>query len=122
MSKGTVRKELVELYFRFRSLVAGLKDLPSVEVLTPDMEALLARIGEAAHQGKPMAVRKLLVREELGSPATIHKRIHLLRDAGFVDFQGVENDSRVKLVVPTEAALRFFSEHARLVKEAAKTS
>jgi len=120
MNKPTVRKELLELYFRFRSLVEGLKGLPSAEVLSPEMEALLARIGEAAHQGKPMAVRKLLVREELGSPATIHKRIHLLKNAGLVDFEKVETDSRVKLVVPTEAAHRFFAEHARVVREAAK--
>ncbi|NBS82567.1 MAG: hypothetical protein EBS62_12455 [Betaproteobacteria bacterium] len=30
--------------------------------------------------------RKLLIREELGSTATIHKRIHQLKDAGFVSF------------------------------------
>lgn len=122
MNKPTVRKELVEMYFRFRSLIQGLKELPYLEALSPDMEALLARIGEAHLQGKTMAVRKLLLREELGSPATIHKRIHLLRSKGYVEFKGVENDSRVKLVVPTEEAMRYFSEHARILKEAAKAA
>jgi DNA-binding MarR family transcriptional regulator len=43
-----------------------------------------------------------------------------LRKAGLVDFKGVEADSRVKLVVPTEEALRFFSEYGRILKEANK--
>ena len=112
--------DLIDLYFRFRTLVAGLKGLPQNETLSPELEALLAVISESANQNQPMAVRKLLVREELGAPATIHKRIHTLRRAGLVDFKGVEADSRVKLVVPTEEALRFFSEYGRLLKEANK--
>ncbi|MBU3747934.1 MAG: hypothetical protein FGM36_11635, partial [Burkholderiaceae bacterium] len=58
--------------------------------------------------------RKLLIREELGSPATIHKRIHQLKDAGFVSIEGQAGDSRVRLVVPTEQALRYFAEHAKV--------
>jgi DNA-binding MarR family transcriptional regulator len=69
---------------------------------------------------KPYTVRKLLIREELGSPATIHKRIHQLKDAGFVSFEGQEGDSRVRLVVPTEQALRYFAEHAKVIQQAAK--
>jgi DNA-binding MarR family transcriptional regulator len=118
--KQSADAELIGLYFRFQSLLAGLKNQPQSETLSPDLEALLAVVSESANQDQPMAVRKLLVREELGSPATIHKRIHLLRKAGLVDFKGVEADSRVKLVVPTEEALRFFSEYGRILKEANK--
>jgi len=48
-------------------------------------------------------------------PATIHKRIHELKDDGFVSFEGQEGDSRVRLVVPTEQALRYFAEHAKVI-------
>ena len=87
---------------------------------TPELETLLAVIGTAWQGDKPLAVRKLLIREELGSPATIHKRIHQLKDAGFVSFEGQEGDSRVRLVVPTEQALRYFAEHAKVIQQAAK--
>ena len=85
--------------------------------MTPELETLLAVIGTAWQADKPLAVRKLLIREELGSPATIHKRIHQLKDAGF---EGQEGDSRVRLVVPTEQALRYFAEHAKVIQQAAK--
>ncbi len=42
------------------------------------------------------------------------------KDAGFVSFEGQEGDSRVRLVVPTERALRYFAEHAKVIQQAAK--
>jgi hypothetical protein len=49
--------------------------------------------------------------------------IILGRDTGFVSFvsfEGQEGDSRVRLVVPTEQALRYFAEHAKVIQQAAK--
>ncbi|NBW81575.1 MarR family transcriptional regulator, partial [bacterium] len=86
------------------------------DVITPEMETLLAVIGNAWQAGKPYPVRKLLILEELGSPATIHKRIHQLKDAGFVSFDTLVHDSRIRLVVPTEQALRYFAEHAKVMQ------
>ena len=39
---------------------------------------------------------------------------------GFVSFEGQEGDSRVRLVVPTEQALRYFAEHAKVIQQATK--
>jgi hypothetical protein len=86
MTPRASKKELIALYLRFRSLLDGLKDLPDAAAMTPELDTLLAVIGTAWQADKPLAVRKLLIREELGSPATIHKRIHQLKDAGFVSF------------------------------------
>ncbi len=88
--------------------------------MTPELDTLLAVIGTARQADKPLAVRKLLIREELGSSAIIDKRIHQLKDAGFVSFEGQEGNSRVRLVVPTEQALRYVAEHAKVIKQAAK--
>lgn len=120
MTPRTPKKELIALYLRFRSLLDSLKDLPSAAAMTPELDTLLAVIGNAWQAGKPYPVRKLLILEELGSPATIHKRIHQLKDAGFVNFETLERDSRVRLVVPTEQALRHFAEHAKVIQQAAK--
>ena len=46
--------------------------------------------------------------------------IVLGRDTGFVSFEGQAGDSRVRLVVPTEQALRYFAEHAKVIQQAAK--
>jgi hypothetical protein len=120
MTPRPPKKELIALYLRFRTLLESLKDLPAADVMTPELEKLLAVIGNAWHAGKPYPVRKLLIIEELGSPATIHKRIHQLKDAGFLSFENLERDSRVRLVVPTDQALRHFAEHAKVIQQAAK--
>ena len=120
MTPRAPKKELIALYLRFRTLLDSINGLPDASAITPELETLLAVIGTAWQADKPLAVRKLLIREELGSPATIHKRIHLLKDAGFVSFEGQEGDSRVRLVVPTEQALRYFAEHAKVIQQAAK--
>jgi hypothetical protein len=42
-----------------------------------------------------------LIREELGSTATIHKRIHQLKDAGFVSFDTLTS-SETKTLSPNK--------------------
>ena len=112
------KKELIALYLRFRTLLDSITNLPGAAVMTPQLDTLLAVIGNAWQAGKPYPVRKLLIREELGSPATIHKRIHLLKEAGLVRLETLEGDSRVRLVVPTELALHHFAEHAKVIQQA----
>jgi hypothetical protein len=115
------KKELVELYLRFRWLLGALKDLPSADLLaTPHTEALLAEIAQAWKRGEPYPMYKLLIRRDLGHINTVRKRINQLRDAGFVDFEGVEDDARVKLVVPTPKALEYFTAYASLIREVGK--
>ena len=69
--------------------------------MTPKLETLLAVIGTAWQADKPYPVRKLLIREELGSTATIHKRIHQLKDAGFVSFDTLTS-SETKTLSPNK--------------------
>lgn len=118
MSLRPPKKELVALYLRYRALADGLRSLPALSQVTADLEPLLVTIVNAWHEGQAFPVRKLLIREALGSPATIHKRIHQLKSAGLVDFEGLETDSRVRLVVPTEQALRYLAEQGKAVQMA----
>ena len=109
---------LLDLYLRFRWLVDGLKSLPSADVLSiPNVELLLADITQAWKSGDPYPINKLLDRQEMGHFNTVRKRIHQLKDAGLVEFQGTASDSRVKLVVPTEKALRYFEEYAAVIRQ-----
>lgn len=109
---------LLDLYLRFRWLVGGLKSLPAADVLSiPNVELLLADITQAWKTGEPYPINKLLDRQEIGHFNTVRKRIHQLKDAGLVEFQTAELDSRVKLVVPTEQALRYFEEYAAVIQK-----
>ena len=115
------RKDLVDLYLRFRWLLRGLRDLPSADILLlPHTEALLAEVAQAWRDGKPLPLHKLLESEGLGHFNTIRRRIQQLEESGYVEFRGLESDSRVKLVVPTAQAMQFFSEYALLIRRAGK--
>ncbi|NCX72807.1 MAG: hypothetical protein EBW88_05320 [Betaproteobacteria bacterium] len=119
MSPKPPKKELVALYLRYRSLINALKDFPNATQVTEELEPLLITITQAWHEGTPLPVRKLLIRDGLGSPATIHKRIHQLHEAGLVSLDAVASDARVKLVVPTDHALRYLAEKGKAIQQAA---
>jgi len=118
MSPRPPKIELVALYLRYCSLINALKDFPNATQVTEELEPLLITITQAWHEGTPLPVRKLLIREALGSPATIHKRIHQLHEAGLVSLDAVASDARVKLVVPTDHALRYLAEKGKAVQKA----
>ena len=119
MSPRPPKKELVALYLRYRSLIDSLRALPHATQVSEELEPLLITITQAWHEGAPFPVRKLLIREALGSPATIHKRIHQLHEAGLVSLEAVASDARIKLVVPTEQALRHLAERGKAIQQAA---
>jgi hypothetical protein len=121
MSRKKPKKELIDLYLRFRWLLGGLNDLPSAELLrVPATEALLAEIVHAWRQGESRPINVLLAHEGLGHPNTIRRRIDQLQSAGFIEFQGDEADSRIKRVIPTEQALRHLARYAAVIRETSK--
>lgn len=121
MSPKKPKAELIDLYLRFRWLLAGLNDLPSADLLqVPATEALLAEIVQGWRQGDPHPINMLLAHEGLGHPNTIRRRIDQLHTAGFVEFRSDETDSRVKRVVPTDQALQHLSRYAAVIRKTSK--
>jgi len=119
VSKPT--KESVELYLRFRWPLGALKDLPEADLIsTPNTKVLLAEIAQGWKRGEPYPMYIMLIRRALGHINTIRRRINQLREAGFVDFEGVKDDACVKLGVPTQKALEYFSAYASLIREGGK--
>lgn len=98
-----------QAYFKFLQLSRTLKarDCGS---LSADHIAVLEVIVLAWHEGSPMAVRDVTRLNELGSPATLHKRLSLLRDAGFIEVKAVDSDHRIKLLAPTTKAVKHFDQ------------
>ena len=118
MSESNSDNDSTDLYLRFRWLLNGLEDLPAIDLLKmPHLESLLADIAQAWQAGAPYAISILLVRSDLGHSNTVRKRLQQLEEAGFVDFERSSQDSRVRLVVPTQQALRYFREYANLLRQ-----
>ena len=119
MSKNA-RSELVDLFFRFQSMVQALRSLPGIEALSPEHEALLNLIGSHWHAGQTLSVREAMRSAAYGSPATIHKRLHVLRIIGLIDLEVAENDSRKRIIVPSAHAISYFAAQAKAIKSATK--
>ncbi|NBO83323.1 MAG: winged helix-turn-helix domain-containing protein [Betaproteobacteria bacterium] len=119
MSKAA-RNQFVDLFFRFQQMVQSLKALPSLRGLTPEHEALLTMIGAHWHAGEALSVRQAMRREELGSPATIHKRLQHLRSLGLIDLHTSERDSRKRMIVPTSEAIDYFAGQSKAIRAIAK--
>ncbi|NBP39884.1 MAG: hypothetical protein EBV34_15855 [Betaproteobacteria bacterium] len=118
MSPRPPKKEFVALYLCYRSLIESLKTLPNSRQISAELEPLLIAIAQAWHEGAPFPVRKLLIKEGLGSPATIHKRIHQLQQAGFVSLETLASDARVRLVVPSNRAMGDLAKKGEAVQQA----
>lgn len=69
-----------------------------------------------------MTVREAIGRAELGSPATLHKRLVRLRQADLVTVQFIEGDRRSKLLIPTEKGLDYVSKFGNQLTQAGMAS
>ena len=112
---------MAEEYLRFLNLLKAL-DGPLTGKLDATSLKLLETISiEAGLHQKYFSVNELLVMKEFGSQASIHKKIHLLVDAGYLTLQ-VQEDARVKKVVPTKEAKKLFSQVNKLFVSVARST
>jgi hypothetical protein len=94
-------------YLRFIGLSNALMG-QSVYSLSANQRALLEAIALAWHSGQPMSVREAISLSSLGSPATLHKRLGVLRTEGYLLETYVQGDKRTKWLGPSPKALKFF--------------
>lgn len=100
---------LSSAYFRFLQVARSLSETEETP-LDANHRALLEAVALAWHQGRPMSVRHAIALDNLGSPATLHKRLTTLRHAGLLEEIAVQGDRRTKLLGPTPKALDYFAQ------------
>lgn len=96
-------------YFRFVNLTAAIDLLPGIERFGVNEKALFEAVLLAWSKKVPLTVRQLIGIEQLGSPATLHKRLTRLRAMGMVDASSGESDRRTKCLFPTDKGLSYSS-------------
>jgi hypothetical protein len=72
-------------------------------------KALLQAVVLRWYEGQPMTVREAIALDDLGSPATLHKRITRLREKEMLSTLNLEGDRRAKFLIPTQRTLDYFS-------------
>ena len=116
------RSPLASAYFRFLQLARAVEALPDGAPMDANESALLEAVVLRWHEGHAMTVREAINLAELGSPATLHKRLVRLRQADLVTVQFIEGDRRSKLLIPTEKGLDYVSKFGNQLTQAGMAS
>ena len=101
---------LASAYLRFLQLARVVQALPEGMEMDANERALLEAVMLRWHENSPMTVREAIGLNQLGSPATLHKRITRLREKEMLSTFNQEGDRRAKFLVPTERTLAHFSQ------------
>jgi len=105
-------------YLRFLQLAKAIQALPDGEEMDANEVALLESVVLCWYENKPMTVREAIGLAELGSPATLHKRITRLREKDMLSTLNLEGDRRAKFLIPTQRTLDYFQHLGRSMQQA----
>jgi Fe-S-cluster formation regulator IscX/YfhJ len=105
-------------YLRFLQLTRIVHALPEGLEMDANERALLEAVVLRWHENSPMTVREAIGLSDLGSPATLHKRITRLRDKDMLTHLNQEGDRRAKFLVPTHRTLKYFSDLGQSMQQA----
>ncbi len=105
-------------YLRFLQLAKVIQALPGGMEMDANEHALLQAVVLRWYEKQPMTVREAIGLADLGSPATLHKRITRLREKEMLSTLSLDGDRRVKFLIPTERTLDYFCHLGRSMQQA----
>ena len=105
-------------YLRFLQLAKAIQSLPDAPLLDANENALLEAIALRWFENKPMTVREAIGISQLGSPATLHKRITRLRNRDLVQTFNQPDDKRAKYLIPTDKSIAVFKDFGKKMNAA----
>ena len=106
------------VYLRFLSLlhaIEGKGELPNLDL---DAKRLLEVIAVQHSQGKPLTVSDAMAMTQIASPATIHRKLDVLREIGMIDTYFEGKNRRTKYLCPTPQAEKYFSQVGEVMQQA----
>jgi Fe-S-cluster formation regulator IscX/YfhJ len=119
MEKSTPpNSPLVCAYLRFLQLAKVIQALPDGQEMDANEKALLQAVVLRWYEDQPMTVREAIGLTELGSPATLHKRITRLREKDMLSNLNLEGDRRAKFLIPTQRTLDYFQNLGQSMQQA----
>ena len=112
-----------QIYLRFLTLLQTIEGKGEIPALDLDAKKLLEVIAVRNAQGKPLTVTEAMSMAHIASPATIHRKLDVLREIGMIDTQFEGTNRRTKFLVPTPQATQYFQTHSKVMNQAlAQTS
>ena len=108
-----------KLYLRFLRIARDV-DVQKTPVKNIDSTALLLlnEIAVQHHEGKNITVTQAMLLSNIASPATVHRKLDELRDAGLIEqvFEG--KNRRTKYLIPTKEADSYFAKMSKAITNA----
>jgi hypothetical protein len=108
-----------KLYLRFLRIAREV-DVQKTPVKNIDSTALLLlnEIAVQQHEGKNITVTQAMLLSNIASPATVHRKLDELRDAGLIEqvFEG--KNRRTKYLIPTKEADSYFAKMSKAITNA----
>jgi DNA-binding MarR family transcriptional regulator len=108
------KSTLQNAYFRFNKLMETMEQGPGFPKLDDIEKKLLDSIAEASYAGKPFLVSDVIFANQIGSPATLSRRLNSLVDKELI-FYAIGSDSRKKFLELTPKSKKYFAKLEELI-------
>ena len=108
-------------YLRFLNLARALEEMPKFPTLDGVESGLLNACSIAWYQDRKLATMEALEAMPEISQRTKHSRLRILTDKGMVKIESDEYDARVKYIVPTALALKYYEMLGKYLAKAQAT-
>jgi hypothetical protein len=116
------RLAMKQIYLRYLVLAEALRkssiDLSGIDDIG---KKLLEAIAIKSAQGQPLVVTQTMELSEIASPATIHRRIEILKKAGLIQVMQTEQNQKIKFLVPTQISIDYFDKLGKLMASATRS-
>lgn len=110
-----------QVYLKFLNLAQKVRTLPAFPILDALEERLLNVLAVEWADGRSVTVLSAMGILVDASPTTLHRRLKSLRAKGVIDLHIDQVDNRIKYVVPTDLAQRYFSQMGACMAQAQQT-
>jgi DNA-binding MarR family transcriptional regulator len=107
-----------QTYLRFLNLVKAVHSLPDFPKLDPVEERLLHLFATVWHAEQKITVLQAMAIYDDVSSTTAHRRLKSLRKKGVITLVSDEVDTRIKYVMPTPIANKYFAQLGKCLNEA----
>lgn len=106
------------IYLRFLSLLHAIEGKGELPQLDLDAKKLLEVIAVQHSHGHPLTVTDAMALSHVASPATIHRKLDLLREIGMIETHFEGSNRRTKYLKPTPQAEKYFTTVGEVMQKA----
>ncbi len=107
-----------QIYMRFLNLLHALEGSDDAPAMDLEAKKLLEVIAVHDANKTPLTVTAAMALAHIASPATIHRKLDVLRELGMVDTVFEGKNRRTKYLVPTQTAHDYFHSLSKAMTQA----